>query len=93
MAAFRALLAGDGDDLLIERIRTGLWLCLTSITLFGLTDPFLHPQQLAPIYGIKALQLALIAFFFWACRQRPGRRWAILLAQTIVFTMSITTAW
>ena len=64
MAILDAFAGGDRDELLLERSRTGLWLCATSIALFGLTDPFLHPGLLVPVYAIKALQFAFIAVYF-----------------------------
>jgi len=93
VAALDGLLADDREDLLVERSRTGLWLCLTSITLFGITDPFLHPQQLGRIYAIKAIQIVLIAGFFWMLRRPLGRTRTIILAQLAVFMISVTTAW
>ncbi len=69
MSALDAAPAHERDDLLQERARTGLLLCATSITLFGFTDPFLHPGLLFPIYAIKVLQLAIIGAFLWLFRQ------------------------
>jgi signal transduction histidine kinase len=85
--------APERDELLQERARTGLWLCFTSITLFGLTDPFLHPGLLAPIYAIKVLQIAIIAVFLWIFRQPLRRRHALVLAQVGVLLIAVTTAW
>ena len=85
--------AGDRDELLQERARTGLWLCFTSITLFGLTDPFLHPGLLVPIYAIKVLQIACIAVFLLLFRLPLRRRQALVLAQLGVLTICVTTAW
>jgi len=53
VASVSAIPAGERDELLQERARTGLWLCFTSITLFDLSDQCLHPGLLAPIYAIK----------------------------------------
>jgi signal transduction histidine kinase len=83
----------ERDELLQERARTGLWLCFTSITLFGLTDPFLHPGLLPPIYAIKVLQIAIIAVFLWIFRQPLRRAHALALAQFGVLLIAVTTAW
>jgi signal transduction histidine kinase len=93
VSALDAVPADERDDLLQERARTGLLLCFTSITLFGLTDPFLHPGLLFPIYAIKVLQIALIAAFFWLFRQPMRRSVALVWAQLGVLAISVTTAW
>ena len=81
------------DDLLQERARTGLWLCFTSITLFGFTDPFLHPGQLPIIYAIKVLQIAILGVFLLAFRRPMRRSRALVLAQLGVLAVAVTTAW
>ena len=84
----------DGrDELLQERARTGLWLCFTSITLFGLTDPFLHPGQLGPIYALKVFQIVVIGIFLWLFRRPMRRSQALVLAQLGVLAITVTTAW
>jgi signal transduction histidine kinase len=93
MTALDAIPTGQRDELLQERCRTGLWLCFTSITLFGFTDPFLHPGLLTPIYAIKVLQIAIIAVFLWAFRQPMRRSTALVLAQLGVLLIAVTTAW
>ena len=93
MSALDAVPADERDDLLQERARTGLWLCFTSITLFGLTDPFLHPGLLFPIYAIKVLQIAIIAAFLWLFRKPMRRSTALVWAQLGVLAISVTTAW
>ncbi len=87
------LASHDRDELLQERARTGLWLCFTSITLFGLTDPFLHPGLLWPIYAIKVLQIAIIGVFLRLFRRPLRRATALVLAQLGVFAIAVTTAW
>jgi len=93
VSALDAVPAGGRDELLQERARTGLWLCFTSITLFGLTDPFLHPGLLVPIYAIKLLQIAIIAVFLWLFRHPMRRATALVLAQLGVLAICVTTAW
>lgn len=81
------------DALLQERARTGLWLCFTSITLFGLTDPFLHPGLLGPIYAVKALQITVMAGFLWIFYRPMPRARALVAAQLGVLFIAVTTAW
>jgi signal transduction histidine kinase len=93
LATRDAISAGDRDELLQERARTGLWLCFTSITLFGLSDPFLHPGLLWPIYAIKVLQIAIIAVFLRLFRRPMRRAHALLLSEIGVILIAVTTAW
>jgi signal transduction histidine kinase len=93
VSAVDAIPAEERDELLQERARTGLWLCFTSITLFGFTDPFLHPGLLPEIYAIKVLQVAIIAVFLWLFRRPMRRRTALVLAQAGVLAIAVTTAW
>jgi signal transduction histidine kinase len=50
--------------LLVQRTRVGLWLSLTSITLFALVDPFVNRAVLGPLYAIKAVQIGVTAGVF-----------------------------
>jgi signal transduction histidine kinase len=93
VAALDSFLADDREGLLVERSRTGLWLCLTSITLFGLTDPFLHADKLPSVYAIKGLQIVLIAGFFWLFRRPLSHRETLIAAQLGVLSIAVTTSW
>jgi signal transduction histidine kinase len=93
VAAPDVLAADQCDQLLQERARTGLWLCFTSITLFGFTDPFLHPGLLGAIYAIKFFQIAVMAVFLWAFYRPMRRSVALALAQAGVLFIAVTTAW
>jgi signal transduction histidine kinase len=83
----------EWDELLQERARTGLWLCFTSITLFGFTDPFLHPGLLGPIYAIKIFQIVVIFWFLRLFRRPLRRAHALVWAQLGVCFIAVTTAW
>jgi signal transduction histidine kinase len=85
--------AEQPDELLQERARMGLWLCFTSITLFGFTDPFLHPGLLGPIYGIKIFQISVMAVFLWIFYRPLRRTHALVAAQLGVLFIAVTTAW
>jgi signal transduction histidine kinase len=82
----------ESVTLLAQRTRVGLWLSLTSITLFALTDPFLNAHLLAPLYAIKAFQVA-VAIILFAVVDRATRRGTVALAALIaVAVFSVTTA-
>jgi signal transduction histidine kinase len=93
VASVDAIPASERDELLQERARTGLWLCFTSITLFGLADPFLHPGLLPAIYAIKVLQIVIIGIFLRLFRRPMRRKHALVLAQLGVLLVAVTTAW
>jgi signal transduction histidine kinase len=93
VASVDAIAASERDELLQERARTGLWLCFTSITLFGLADPFLHPGLLPAIYAIKVLQIVIIGIFLRLFRRPMRRKHALVLAQLGVLLVAVTTAW
>ena len=54
----------EAGTLLARRTRVGLWLCLTSITLFALADPFVNAHVLRPLYAVKAFQIAVAIVTF-----------------------------
>ena len=53
---------------LAQRTRVGLWLCLTSITLFALVDPFVNAHVLGKLYAVKAFQVAVAIATFRVLR-------------------------
>jgi signal transduction histidine kinase len=77
---------------LAQRARVGLWLCLTSITLFAITDPFLNAHLLGPLYAVKALQVAVALATFRVLRGAVTRRVAIVATVVAVAVFSVTTA-
>ena len=79
--------------LLAQRTRVGLWLSLTSITLFALVDPFVNRHVLGPLYGIKALQISVTIVLFAVLRRAVTRRSATVAALVAVTVFSLTTAW
>src|SRR4029450_2830186 len=78
--------------LLAQRARVGLWLSLTSITLFALVDPFVHPSVLGPLYAIKAFQIGVTIAVFRILRRPPTWRRSVAAAMTAVIVFSVTTA-
>src|SRR5262245_24216546 len=78
--------------LLVQRVRVGLWISLTSITLFALADPFLNSHVLGRLYAVKAVQVAAAAAAFRALRGDPTRRRVILATLFAVTVFSVGTA-
>src|SRR5262245_64834777 len=79
--------------LLGQRARVGLWLSLTSITLFALVDPFVNRSVLGPLYAIKAFQLGVTIAVFYILRRATTWRASVAAAMTAVVVFSVTTAW
>jgi C4-dicarboxylate-specific signal transduction histidine kinase len=79
-------------DLLARRLRAGLGICLTSITLFALADLFLSPARVPLLYPIKVFGVAVIAAVFFALRRPRSRRWTVGLGIVTVGVMALTTA-
>src|SRR5262249_26282881 len=79
--------------LLVRRVRVGLWISLTSITLFALADPFLNSHVLGRLYVIKAAQVAAAAAaVFRALRGAPTRLRVVLATLFAVTVFSVGTA-
>jgi len=79
--------------LLAQRARVGLWLSLTSITLFALVDPFVNRPVLGPLYAIKAFQIGVTIAVFRILRHPTTWRMSVAAAMTAVIVFSVTTAW
>src|SRR5262249_61077343 len=65
--------SSESVALLAQRARVGLWLSLTSISLFALVDPFVHPDTLGPLYAFKAFMVA-VTFGLFRVLRRPATR-------------------
>ncbi|MCW5889653.1 MAG: hypothetical protein KIT14_03795 [bacterium] len=83
----------DTTPLLVDRARAGLWLCLTSISLFAIADQFVYPTIVAQLYGVKSIQIATAIAAFGALHGRPSRRRAVATAAVTVSILCITSAW
>jgi signal transduction histidine kinase len=77
---------------LAQRTRVGLWLCLASIALFALSDPFVNPHVLGKLYAVKAFQVAVAIATFRILRGPVTRRVAIVATVIAVAVFSVTTA-
>ena len=78
--------------LLVQRTRVGLWLSLTSISLFTLVDPFVNRHVLGPLYAIKALQVSVAIVVFWSLRRATRWRTVVAAALMAATVFSVTTA-
>jgi signal transduction histidine kinase len=78
--------------LLVQRTRVGLWLSLTSITLFALVDPVLNRAVLGPLYAIKAVQIAVAVWVFRLLGRATSWRRVVAAALGAVTVFSVTTA-
>src|SRR5262245_2616651 len=83
----------EAAALLAQRTRVGLWLSLTSITLFALVDPFVNRSVLGPLYAIKAFQIGVTIAVFRILRRPTTWRASVAAAMTAVIVFSVTTAW
>jgi signal transduction histidine kinase len=63
----------EAHRLLVDRLRAGAWIALLSITLFGLADFWLRPEQRLSLGFLKVVQIAVILAGFRALRQQRPR--------------------
>ena len=88
--------AGDPPSrsvaLLAQRARVGLWLSITSITLFALVDPFLHADQLGTLYVFKAFMIAVTIGLFRQLRRPETRSQVVGAVLLAVAVFSLMTA-
>lgn len=85
-------LRDDTLNLLVERIRAGLWIVLTSIGLFAVLDLFINRDVLVPLWIIKAVDIIWIAATWVALRRAPSTKRAITLALILVIVLCFGTA-
>src|SRR5262249_58655096 len=78
--------------LLAQRALVGIWLCLTSITLFALTDTFVNAHVLGKLYAVKAFEVAVAIATFRVLRGPVTRRLAAVATVIAVAVFSVTTA-
>ena len=84
--------SSESVALLVQRARGGLWLSLTSISLFALVDPFLHRDLLGPLYAFKAFMVAVTFGLFRALRRPASRPQAVIAVLLAVAVFSVGTA-
>ena len=84
--------SSESVALLAQRARVGLWLSLTSISLFALVDPFMHRELLGTLYGIKAFMVAVTFGLFRVLRRPASRLQAVTAVLLAVAVFSVGTA-
>ncbi|HEV7733293.1 MAG TPA: HAMP domain-containing sensor histidine kinase [Candidatus Binatia bacterium] len=67
--------------LMVERARTGFWLCAVSLALFAVVDFLIYPQLLVSMYAVGAAQLAILMLGFWSLRRTTT--WASVVTVTL----------
>ncbi len=86
----------DRDDdvrqLLVGRLRAGLWLTLIGVVAFALTDPVAHPDRLRQLAVVVAVELAVVLGALWLLRLVTSTRHVIGIALTAVSVLCVTTA-
>jgi signal transduction histidine kinase len=86
----------DGDDdirqLLVVRLRAGLWLTLIGVVVFALTDPVTHPDRIRQLAAVVGFELAVLLGALWLLRLVTSTRHIIALAFTAVSVLCVTTA-
>jgi signal transduction histidine kinase len=84
--------SSESVALLAQRARVGLWLSLTSISLFALVDPFVHRDLLGTLYAFKAFMVA-VTFGLFQVLRHPGTRLQVVTAVLLaVAVFSVGTA-
>jgi len=84
-------LAAAEQDLLLARIRGGVWLVLIAIAVFAAGEATLNRGYLLPLYALKAVELATLAGIVLALRHPAGRRNAVAVALTGAIVFCLTT--
>jgi signal transduction histidine kinase len=86
----------DHDDdirqLLVGRLRAGLWLSLVGILAFALSHPVVHPDQAGQLYPVVGVELAVVLGALWLVDvvRRPVH--VVAIAFTAVSVLCLTTA-
>jgi two-component system, sensor histidine kinase and response regulator len=78
-------------QLLVERIRAGLAICLWAIVLVALVQAWWHPDKLMPLYALKMVELGTVVGVYWGIRSERLSRYAVTLALVGVCCLYLTT--
>ena len=88
--------APDHDDdtrqLLVGRLRTGLWLILVGIVAFALSDPVMHPDLFRQLYAVVGVELVVVLGAIWLVGFAASRAQVIAIALTVASALCVTTA-
>ncbi len=79
-------------DLLVARLRAGLWVLFGGIAVFGVAELGLSRDMLLPLYGLKLVELAVVALVAWSLRGERRRESVVAIALVGVAVICATTA-
>ncbi|MFN8640345.1 MAG: response regulator [Candidatus Binatia bacterium] len=79
-------------ELLVVRVRAGLWLVLAALAVFAVGEAFLNRDHLLPLFALKALELAVVGGVALALRRPAGRTNAGVIALVAVIVLCVTAA-
>jgi signal transduction histidine kinase len=92
MALDAAKLGEDTRDILVSRLRGGLWLTLASIGGHAIADVYISPSPLGRVYSVKMLQIAIVVIGFGLLRLARTRDRSVVIALIIVSALCLSTA-
>jgi signal transduction histidine kinase len=92
MALDAAKLGEETRDILVARLRAGLWLTLASIGGHAIADLYISPSPLARVYSVKVVQIVIVLVGFALLRLARTRDRAVVIALVIVSALCLSTA-
>jgi signal transduction histidine kinase len=69
------LLESEKGRLLVERVRGGLWLLLTTVSVYGAAEILVRPAAFSRLFQYRAFLLVVVLAAQITLRLRPTRRW------------------
>jgi signal transduction histidine kinase len=93
MSLSAAKLGEETRDIIVSRMRAGLWIAIFSIAGHAIADLWVSPSPLVEVYAIKAFQLAVVLGGFWLLRYANTRDRAVQLALAIVSILCLSTGY
>ena len=91
----RAAIEHQHDDtrqLLVERLRTAMWVSVVAILGVALIDPLLYPELAGQLLSVLGVELVVVVGALWLVGTvtRPG--YVLAIALTVVSVLCLTTA-
>jgi signal transduction histidine kinase len=87
--------AADDEEarrLLVQRFRAGMGLVLIAIVVFALTDPHVHPDSVAQLYRVYAVELVVVLSAFAVVGLATTSAQVIAVALVAVSALCVATA-
>ena len=82
----------DTRQLLVGRLRTGLWLTLAGILAFAVSDPVAHPDLFRQLYAVSGVELVAVLGAIWLVRFATSSAQVIAIAFAVMSVLCVTTA-